>query len=61
MSEVQQTFGAVVYVLPKLRRGIDADLQGVPQEVGARMVELRILRNVIDSTGWKFSANYLKN
>ena len=59
VSEVQQAFGAVVYVLSELRRGIDADLQGVSQETWGRMVELRILRDVIDGAGWKYGADKL--
>ena len=60
MSEVQQAFGAIVYILSVLRFGIDADLPRVSQETWAGMVELRLLRDVGDRTGWEFGANGLK-
>ena len=56
MPEVQQTFGAVVHVLPVVRRGINADLSRVPQEARAGLGELRVLRLVVDGAGPEFSA-----
>jgi hypothetical protein len=54
VSEVQQTFCAVVHFLSVVRHRTDADLPRVPQETWRGLGELRVLRDVIDEPGGKF-------
>ena len=60
VPEMQQTFGAIVYFLSALRRGIDADLPRVSQEAWGGMVELCLLRDAGDGAGWQFDADGLE-